>query len=163
MTKEKISILFWIIYGFVVIEAVDSFLYLLSYSLFYLKIYWGLSESIINISMPIINIALYVSTAYLLIRLISRTSFSLTVDFGQLKKGVLVAVLIIAIILPRLINRLIGVLAEKSTSTDEYYETFYQVWAWWTISLSGAKWLTLIGLVVYLFNVRSKIDRIKKV
>ena len=87
----------------------------------------------------------------------------MTVDFGQLKKGLLVAVLIIAIILPRLINRLIGVLAEKSTSTEEYYETFYQVWAWWTISLNGAKWLTLIGLVVYLFNVRSKIDRIKKV
>jgi hypothetical protein len=149
MASQKTLLILWIIYGFVFIEAVDSVLFLLSHLTYFATVRLGVTFSILIFVLPIITISLYLATAYMLVQRMRIEPLVHGRPPMEFPKRLFIALLVIAIIIKPITNKLSGLFAEFNweilNATPNEYLEFY---GWFYFGIGFARWTSLIILAL---------------
>ena len=149
--KENSLLVLWVIFGFFCVSAIDAILYLMITIFYGMLIEFGSSYSTLTILVPILTFFLSLGTTIILInrfKIKSRTEGIYLIDFP---KKLSIVFGLIAILLPALINKLSGLIAERSidnmmTEDNSNYLTFY---GWFNIGFGVSQILAIILLFSY--------------
>lgn len=144
MEKEHNLSILQIIYGFVIITAIDSVLRFIVYLIFYGEIELSFQNNIIIYSIPIITVALYFITAFFIIKKVNKTP-----NLIVLSKGKFILLSFIAIFLNPITNKISGLFGEYRSTGDLSIAEYLSSYGMMVFILNLSSWLVLIFIVLY--------------
>ncbi len=150
MNKERTLIILWIIFGFVFIQAVDSILYLFMHLVYFATVSIGISYSILNFVLPAVTVSSYLFTIILLLKKIKIDSPTNGILLTIFPKRLFISLLILAIVLNPVTNKLSGLFAEFASDLQMENPTeFIEFYEWMHMGIGLARWssVLIIGLI----------------
>lgn len=161
MKKELFSFAFWMFFGFVLINAIDSVLSFIVDIYFYLGIWIELSVSFLNYSIPAFSIIIYSLTSFLGIKYINHKSINFELSEIKFPKISYITVAIIAIFLNPLGNKLSRIVGENIASMDSSYSAseFLNLYGITHASVGLCGWVSIIILSIYFYRIYKKSER----
>ncbi len=160
MSKENILLVIWIIFGFIVVSAIDSVLQFITYLIYFASSELRIPYRVLTFAIPIITLVLYVSTTFMLIKKIKTKSNSVGIYLTKFPKKSLIFLAFIAILLKPITHKLSGLYTEHSMYFEEIDTMDYiQVYGWMTMGIGVSRWIVLILLIIIFIN---KLNSIKK-
>jgi hypothetical protein len=156
MNSQKTLLVLWVIYGFVFIQAVDSVLVFLSHLAYFAMVGFGVSYSILNFVLAPIIIILYFGTIFLLLKKVRTESPTTGIFLTEFPKKHFVVLLVVAVVLGPITNRLSGLFGEYTADFQNINPTeFIEFYGWFDFEIGFARWTSLIILAsVYLKKYR---------
>jgi hypothetical protein len=149
MNKENILLVLWIVFGFVFISGIDSILYFITYLVFFTKSELGLSYEIMNFSMPIFTLILYILTTFLIYKRFKLNSNTKGIYLTKFPKKIFIGLALIAMFLNPITSKLSGLYAEHSTPIEyTNYSDLLVVNGWMNMGIGFSRWLVLIILTI---------------
>ncbi|NIK92573.1 hypothetical protein GZ212_10470 [Mangrovimonas sp. CR14] len=155
MNKENTLLVLWILFGFMFISAIDSFLRLLTFSIYVLKSELGLSYKILTFSMPLVTLTLYsLITFFILRKLKSDVSGIYLTKFPKI---LFIGSFLVTLLLNPLTNRLSRLYSERLTSIKNanVYDVL-EVHEWMSFGIGFSRWIILIILAFIFLNKLNK-------
>lgn len=155
MNKENTLLVLWILFGFMFISAIDSFLRLLTFSIYVLKSELGLSYKILTFSMPLVTLTLYsLITFFILRKLKSDVSGIYLTKFPKI---LFIGSFLVTLLLNPLTNRLSRLYSERLTSIKNanVYDIL-EVHEWMSSGIGFSRWIILIILAFIFLNKLNK-------
>lgn len=155
MNKENTLLVLWILFGFMFISAIDSFLRLLTFSIYVLKSELGLSYKILTFSMPLVTLTLYsLITFFILRKLKSDVSGIYLTKFPKI---LFIGSFLVTLLLNPLTNRLSRLYSERLTSIKNanVYDVL-EVHEWMSSGIGFSRWIILIILAFIFLNKLNK-------
>ncbi|NEN25293.1 hypothetical protein G3O08_17490 [Cryomorpha ignava] len=149
MNREKTLLILWIIYGFVFVQAVDSVLFFLTQLVYFGTISIGISYSILNYLLPVVTIALYLTTILFLLKKIKNTSSTSGILLTEFPKKQFLILTILAIVLNPLTHKLSGLFAEYfSYLQNEDISGYLEFYGWMHMGIGIARWSSIVLLAM---------------
>lgn len=155
MNKENTLLVLWILFGFMFISAIDSFLRLLTFSIYVLKSELGLSYKILTFSMPLVTLTLYsLITFFILRKLKSDVSGIYLTKFPKI---LFIGSFLVTLLLNPLTNRLSRLYSKRLTSIKNanVYDVL-EVHEWMSSGIGFSRWIILIILAFIFLNKLNK-------
>ena len=158
MKTEKTLLILWTIFGFVFVQAIDSVLYFLINLIYFGTVSLEIPYSTLNFLLPIITILTYLITIIVILKRIEISSASNGILFTKFPKIQFIILLIIAIALNALTNKLSGLFAEWTIKSMNPKTTeFLELYGWMHMGIGVARWISVVGLgLIYLNKYKLK-------
>lgn len=162
MKKQLSSLVLWMFFGFVLVNAIDSILSFIINAYLYIGLWIEFSADFLNYSIPILSVIIYFSASILGIKFINEKANNFKFDEIRFPKTEYILSIIIAIFLSPLGNKLMGLMSEKLSSKVNYDPSeFLSFYGKTQASISICRWLTIIILSIYFYRIYKKVE-IKK-
>lgn len=153
MKKENTLLILWIIFGFVFIKAIDSVLFLFTHLVYFGTSEIGISYNILRFIIPSITFASYILATTLLLKKLRANSKSAGIYLTEFPKRLFTILILIAIFLNPITNKLSGLFAEyNATSQSGNATEFIGFYGWMHFGIGFSRWLILIVLAYIYFN-----------
>ena len=153
MNNQNALLIFWIIFGFICITAIESIIFLTTRLALIIQALSGIPPSIMEFSMPISVVLIYLLSAYLIIK---NVSANLDHDQSYLvlpSNKKFVSIFIIAIALKPLTYRGYSLFLEYSNWFENIDTAlFLSISGWTQISVELSRWLILLFLGIISFR-----------
>ena len=152
MKAEKTLLILWIIFGFVFVQAIDSILYLTIHLIYFGTVYLGVGFSILKFLIPAITLLIYLLAIFLIQGRISIKSGISGLLPTQFPKNQFFALLILAVVLSPITNKLSGLFAVSMHSILTLDELeFIEFYGWFHMGIGIARWTSVTALaLIYL-------------
>ena len=158
MSLEKTLLVLWVIFGFVFIQAVDSILFFLTHLVYFGSVSLGISYSLLNFILPIVTVLTYLATIILLLKRINIDSNTSGDFLTEFPKKMFLVLLVIALVLNPITNKLSGLFAEYNSQLQiENPTDFIQFYGWMHFGIVFGRWASIIILgLIYIkkYNTR---------
>ncbi|OMP32588.1 hypothetical protein [Mangrovimonas sp. DI 80] len=150
MTKENILLVLWIIFGFIFITGIDAILNFICYLIYFAQLEAGIPLGIINYSMPIITLLLYLSTTFLMLKNIKLDTNLSGIYLTRFPKRLFIVLGVISIFLIPITSKLSGLYTERLTIKETVYNSyeFLATYGWLTSGIYISRWIILIVLTI---------------
>ncbi|QNJ98158.1 hypothetical protein ALE3EI_1602 [Constantimarinum furrinae] len=162
MSKENVLLILWIIFGFVFIEAFDSVLVFFTHLTYFGLTASGVSFKIQTFIIPILTLILYVISTVLILKKIKTSSGSDGIYLADFPKKTFTILVIIAIFLSPITNKLSGLFAENSDAIQNSDAVdFISFYGWMTLGINMSKWIIMVALIFMFrnkYNLKDKIN-----
>ncbi len=161
MRKENTLLILWVIFGFVFIRAFDSVLFLFTHIVYFGTSKIGIPYYVLKYFIPIFTFLSYISATSLTLRRLKMNSKSNGIYLTEFPKQIVTPLILIAIFLQPITNKLAGLFAEyNSTAQSENATDFIDFYGWMYFGIGFSRWTVLIVLV-YIYLNRHYVERIK--
>ena len=161
MDSKNKSLIFWGIYSFVFIRAIDSILYFIINILFFVGIQSKLASDLLVYLIPIISLILYTITTIIVLRKLNIKALRREVYPNNFNITLFILLVVIGITLNPLVNKLSGYYIENQYETviSENYLTIGQ-WlhlnGWMDFVIEVSRWIIIIILGVLYWKKNKK-------
>jgi hypothetical protein len=161
MKKENTLLILWIIYGFVFIRAIDSLLFLFTNLVYFGTSQIGIPDSKLKFIIPVITLLSYAFTAIFVLKRIKTNSNSTGIFLSEFPKHLFTVLILIAIFLNPITNKLTGLFAEYNTTVlSGNGKEFVDLYGSMQVGLGFSRWITLI-VMAYIYYNRYNMESIK--
>lgn len=158
MKIENTLLVLWIIFGFIFVSAIDAVLYLLVTVFYSTMIEIGVSYGVLTFLVPITTLIIYISVTIILINRIRIKSKHSGIYLTEFPKKLTIALGVIAIILPMIINKLASLNAERAAERASADTSGYLYFYGWLHMGFGVSQLTAV-LILFIYFIK-KIQKI---
>jgi hypothetical protein len=147
MRKENLLVMLWMLFGYFFIESIDAILNFIVHLIYFVIPKLNFSLKTMTILVPILTLALYVTTAFILIRRFNSKQFFIGDFPTEFPKKLFVGIVLIPILLNPITSKLSGLYGEYSINMVNYStRDFLQFYGWMTSGVYISKWVVLIIL-----------------
>ena len=153
MKKENTLLILWIIFGFVFIKAVDSVLFLITHLVYFGTSEIGISYNVLKFIIPTVTFVSYILATTLLLKQLKANSKSTGIYLTDFPKRLFTILIIIAIFLNPITNKLAGLFAEFNAINQSGNATEYiNFYGWMHFGIGFSRWIILVILAYTYFN-----------
>jgi len=136
----------------VFVKAIDSLLYLLTYLAYFGTVTMGVSYSVLKYIIPTFTLASYIIVTYLLLKKIRTSSNAFGIYLTQFPKNLFTVLIILAICIVPVTNKLSGAFAANQAKLDENSMDFIEFYGWLYSGIGISRWVVLIALAIIYFR-----------
>jgi len=155
MSKENRLLILWIIFGFILVTAIDAVLTSLTYAISFTSVKLGLSLSTLSIAIPVITVVLYGLTTYLVLRKIKTDSAIKGIYLTEFPRKTFAIAAFTAIILNGVTNKFNGLAFENTTELNSSLDAL-TLYGNVESGLWISKWIIVVVLAwTYLKNINN--------
>lgn len=153
MRKENILLILWVIFGFVFVKSIDSILFLFTHLVYFGTSKIGIPYNILRFIIPIVTFSSYVLATTLILKKLKTSSKSDGIYLTEFPKRTFIILVLIAIFLSPITNKLSGLFAEYNATTQSENATdFIDFYGWMYFGIGFSRWIILIFLAYIYFN-----------
>ena len=153
MKKENTLLILWIIYGFVFVRAIDSLLFLFTNLVYFGTSQIGIPDSNLKFIIPIFTLLSYAFTAIFILKKLNTNSNSIGIYLTEFPKRLFTVLILIAIFLNPITNKLTGLFAEYNAQVlGGNAKGFIDLYGSMQVGLGFSKWITLIVMAFIYYN-----------
>ncbi|MDF1695867.1 MAG: hypothetical protein P1U56_08555 [Saprospiraceae bacterium] len=147
MSKERTLFILWILFGFVFVQAVDSILYFVVHIFYFIAAAFGISLSALVFIVPAFTFILYAITIFILLNTIKISSDKNGILLTKFPKPLFLFLLMLAIALNPITNRLSGLFAEYTTGLEsEGTVQYLEFYGWMHAGIGISRIVSVIAL-----------------
>lgn len=147
MKKEHVTIILWLILGFLVIESIDILLRFIVFAIYFAKSSLDLPYDILRFTMPLTIFVVYILAAFYVLKLIKRQTTVGKVDISKFPKKIFLICALIVLVLQPILNKSMGLMAEYSVANFKTNVHFFSLRGWMDLSLSISGGIVLAFLI----------------
>jgi len=153
MKKENSLLILWIIFGFTFIYAIDSILFLITHLVYFGTSTIGIPYYILKFLIPIITFTSYILATILILKKLKTHSKSEGIYLTEFPKRAFTILVLIAIFVNPITNKLSGLFAEyNATTQNENATDFIDFYGWMHFGFGFSRWIILILLAYTYYN-----------